>query len=415
MRILFLDQFNELGGAQQCLIDLVEGMPDHDLHAAIPGSGPLTCALRDRGVLVYDLPRLHYSNGRKSPADIIRFAFDAPLLSSYVREIVEAHGIELVYVNGPRLLPAAARVSSRIVFHAHSYLNKGYARAIARWCLRRRDARAIACCDFVARAFDSRGSSAQPARWQAKPPAPPCGANGARGGTGFSLSEFCGGPLAAAKTTVIYNGVRELPFRPPWPADGRAWRVGVVGRIAPEKGQVDFVRAARILTERNVNARFEVHGAPLFSGSGYERRVRKLATGLPVAFAGWSSDVAKVFSGLDILAVPSAAIEATSRVILEAFSAGVAVVAYPSGGIPEVISNGVTGVLTASPEPAALADAIDKLIRDPRRMISIALAARRSWEQRFTVERYVREIREFLYAGQDTRAAAGVRIRLNVT
>ena len=111
---------------------------------------------------------------------------------------------------------------------------------------------------------------------------------------------------------------------------------------------------------------------------------------------------------LDVLVVPSTWIDATPRVILEAFSAGVPVIAYRSGGIPELIEDGITGILTrGAGTPVrrvethldarnSLAEAIQELLANPEQMSSIAIAARKSWEERFTVQRYVREVREFL-------------------
>jgi len=349
MNILFLDQFNELGGAQQCLVDLVDGMEPNELYAALPGTGPLSDALRRRRVRVYELPRLEYSNGRKSAMDILRYTVDTQRLAPRIRSIIGSQAIELVYVNGPRMLPAAAMASQNFVFHAHSYLDKPYASALARWSLRRRRAKVIASSRFVAK------------------------------------------PLPPEGVRVIYNGVRELPFRPPARALNRPYRIGTLGRISPEKGQADFVDAARILTGRGIQAEYLIHGAPLFSDSSYLTQVRALSAGLPVRFPGWSDDVCKVFAELDVLVVSSTSIDATPRVILEAFSAGVPVIAYRSGGIPELIEDGVTGVLTAS-----LPDAIEKLLANPERMIFIACAARRAWEERFTVQRYVREVQEFL-------------------
>jgi len=360
MKILFLDQFNEMGGAQQCLLDLVDSLPRGGLVAALPGSGRLSEELLKRDVAVHELPAMNYGNGRKTISDAVRFALATPRMASAVEDIASAHDVDLLYVNGPRLLPAASRVRREMVFHAHSYLNRRYSASLARRCLRRSGTRSIACCDFVASALR---------------------------------------PHAAH---VIYNGVREIPFR--FPGVDSTPRIGIVGRIAPEKGQIDFVRAARMLTARGISAQYFVHGAPLFSGSRYLRLVHSEAGQLPIEFAGWSDAVANVFAGLDILVVPSSRIEATSRVILEAFSAGVVVVAYPSGGIPEVVENGVTGVLTASSTPQAIAVAVEELLADPRRMISMALAARRAWEQRFTLQRYVREVQEFLgVAPRETR------------
>src|SRR5258708_866948 len=246
MNVLFLDQFNELGGAQQCLLDLVDGMAGHNLHAALPGDGPFAHALRSRGVQVVELPLLSYSHGRKSAGDMLRFAVDTFRLARRLRAMIRTHGVELVYVNGPRVLPAAALAAKTFVFHAHSYLDKRYAAALARWSLRRRNARAVASSHFVASALR------------------PC------------------------SVRVIYNGVPEIPFRPPdcgqrsltvaarneaARKDVRPWQIGIVGRVAPEKGQVDFVAAAQILTARGLQAGYRIQGEPLFSDSKYLDRV----------------------------------------------------------------------------------------------------------------------------------------------
>ena len=353
MSILFLDQFNELGGAQQCLIDLVDGMDEADLYAALPGDGPVAEALRTRGVEVEQLPRLEYSHGHKTAKEFARYAVETRRLGSHIRRIIQRHAIDLVYVNGPRLLPAASLAARNLVFHSHSFLDKWYSAGLAGLCLRRRKARVIASSHFVAQA------------------------------------------LPRGKTRVIYNGVRELPFRPPQRANGRPYRIGVLGRIEREKGQAEFVRAARVLTERGLRAEYSIHGAPLFSDAGYLETVRELSAGLAVRFPGWSDDVSKVYAELDVLVVPSTPIDANPRVIPEAFSAGVPVIAYPSGGIPELLEDGVTGVLTQ-----CLPDAIERLLANPGQMSAIARAARLTWEKRFTVQRYVREVQEFLATGQ---------------
>ena len=283
MNILFLDQFGELGGAQRCLLDLVDGMEPGALYAALPGKGPLSDALEKKGVRVYELPRLEYSSGRKSAMDVLRYTMDTQRLTPRIRSIIDTHAVDLVYVNGPRLLPAAAMASKNFVFHAHSYLDKRYSSALARWCLRRRSAKVIASSRFVAKPLPWRG------------------------------------------LRIIYNGVPEIPFREPLPVRERPYRIGTLGRIAPEKGQADFVRAARILAGRGIEAEYRIHGAPLFSDRSYLAQVREMSAGLPISFPGWSDDVSEVFAELDILVVSSTWIDAKPRVIPEAFSAGVPV------------------------------------------------------------------------------------------
>src|SRR6202041_3471375 len=102
-------------------------------------------------------------------------------------------------------------------------------------------------------------------------------------------------------------------------------------------GQREFVEAARIIHSRMPEARFAIYGETMFASHDYEREVRAAAAGLPIEFAGWASNVYDALARMDVLLVPSKPHEATTRVILEAFAAGVSVIAFPSGGIPEVL------------------------------------------------------------------------------
>lgn len=96
------------------------------------------------------------------------------------------------------------------------------------------------------------------------------------------------------------------------------------------------------------------------------------------------------------MVVPSTAAEATTRVILEAFSAGVPVVAYAIGGIPEIVRDSENGFLVPECEPAALAKKIEEVLGLD--MTPIVERARADWEQRYTVERYRREMMEVICA-----------------
>ena len=61
----------------------------------------------------------------------------------------------------------------------------------------------------------------------------------------------------------------------------------MVGRIEPEKGQMEFVAAARILSSEFTNCRFLVAGAPPFSGPEYLEKVGSASRDLPFKFLGW--------------------------------------------------------------------------------------------------------------------------------
>ena len=147
------------------------------------------------------------------------------------------------------------------------------------------------------------------------------------------------------RVKIIFNGVSGGPV--PAPRLPGSAHVACIGRIAPEKGQLEFLKAAKIIHRSFPNARFTIYGATLFGEPGaeaYEREVRARAVGVPVEFAGWITDVYAALARIDVLLVPSAPPEATTRVILEAYAAGVPVVAFASGGIPG-------SSMMGSPEP----------------------------------------------------------------
>ena len=357
MNILCLDQFGELGGAQRCLLEAIPAMIDRGwkVHVAAPGGGQLAKRANALGATADSLRCGPYSSGKKTLPDMARFAVELPRLAFEIRGLVRRYSADLIYVNGPRLLPAAAlsaaRKGPRVLFHSHSLLD-GCALRLAGRSLAMARAAVVASCNFVA-----------------SPLLPYCGGRGAR---------------------VVYNGVRRIAPRGP-ASNGIKFRIGVIGRISPEKGQADFLRAARILHDVAPECRFLVCGAPLFSDAAalrYGAELEALSKDLPVEFVGWADDVESVFATLDLLVVPSTAIDATPRVILEAFAAGVPVVAFASGGIPEIVEHEVTGFLVEERSPEALAFAIWDLLRQPERMREMTGKAREKARGEFSLERY---------------------------
>jgi glycosyltransferase involved in cell wall biosynthesis len=373
MRLLVLDQFSEMGGAQQCLLDLLPAIRARGWEALVglPGQGELVKRVQALGCETAAITCGPYTSGRKSLADMARFAAGTPRLAREVRRLAERLDPDLIYVNGPRLLPALglADLGRPLLFHAHSYLAAGAIRGLAGQALRATRARLVGQSEFVA----------EP--WR----------------------EFAG----AERVSVVYNGVAG-PACAPEPAPGRAPRVGCIGRVAPEKGQREFVAVAARLHRALPECRFTICGAALFAGSradGYEHQVRAEAAGLPVEFAGWVDDVYQRMAGLDLILVPSAAIEATTRVILEAFAAGRPVIAFPSGGIPEVVEHGVNGMLARSVEEMA-EQAVELLSDGGERRRAMTAAARETWKRRFTLERY-REAMLEIMEGCTTKTPTG--------
>lgn len=141
------------------------------------------------------------------------------------------------------------------------------------------------------------------------------------------------------------------------PASDPGWGhpvVGCVGRIEPRKGVLDLVRAAPRIAARVVL----VGNDPYDTDPEYARAVRA-ASG--VEHVGWVQDAARLMGHLDVLVVPSHA-EPFGTVAAEAIAAGTPVVATTVGGLPEVVQDGVTGVLVPPGRPDALADGIARAL-----------------------------------------------------
>jgi glycosyltransferase involved in cell wall biosynthesis len=370
MKLLVLDQFSDPGGAQQVLLDLLPGMRERGWTGTVglPGSGELFKQVRASGFEAERIDCGPYRPGRKTAADVARMAVDAPRLARYVRRFDS----DLIYVNGPRLLPGVALARPRVpvVFHSHSYVFEGAGRKAAGWALGRTNALVLANCEFVANAW----------REYVRP----------------------------QQLRVIYNGTPG-PERTPAGKSKTGRDVGCIGRIAPEKGQREFVAAARRIHEQLPGCRFHIFGAALFGdrrAAAYEAGVRAAAVGLPVKFHGWLPDVYDALETLDLLLAPSMAHEATTRVILEAFAAAVPVIAFRSGGIPEVIDHGRTGMLANGVDEMA-AFAVDLLTGDGEPRTKMTEVARTEWAGRFTVERFRREVLDALEeaAGASHRTA----------
>jgi glycosyltransferase involved in cell wall biosynthesis len=106
----------------------------------------------------------------------------------------------------------------------------------------------------------------------------------------------------------------------------------------------------------------------------------------------------------DVLVVPSQWAEPLARVIQEGMATGAVVVATPVGGTPEIVADGVNGLLSPPGDAPALAECLIRLRRDPALRAALALAGRRTVEERFDLTTTVVAIEQFL---QDAIASSG--------
>lgn len=177
---------------------------------------------------------------------------------------------------------------------------------------------------------------------------------------------------------------------------GAQFRVGLVGRISPWKGQHIFIQAAALVHQRFREARFLIIGAALFGEDQYEQEVRRLPTELGidgiVEFTGFRSDVKAAIADLDLLVHASTQGEPFGQVIIEGMAAGKPVVATDGGGVPEIVQDGRTGILVPMGDVQAMADAICQILVDPARAQAMGVQARQRIANHFTLQQTARRV-----------------------
>jgi lipopolysaccharide/colanic/teichoic acid biosynthesis glycosyltransferase len=138
--------------------------------------------------------------------------------------------------------------------------------------------------------------------------------------------------------------------------------IGIVGRIVPIKDHRLFCDAARLVIARRPAARFVVVGDGVLRRD-IEKYAHDLWLAQHVLFTGWRRDLPDVYSDLDVLVIASRN-EGTPVAAIEAMASRCPVVATRVGGVPDLIEDGVTGLLVRWGDAAELSEAVLKLLDD---------------------------------------------------
>jgi L-malate glycosyltransferase len=195
--------------------------------------------------------------------------------------------------------------------------------------------------------------------------------------------------VASSRISVRHNTIN--PFDSPSAAEIEAVRSSIpcpssipillmVSRLSHEKGHVDLLEALAILKRCGATWGVPTKCHTVIVGEGYERgaieRARKrLDLENDVTLTGHKSDVRPYFAIASLYLMPSHS-EGSPNSLLEAMAAGLPCVASSAGGIPEIMTDERTGLLTPARNPQALAKAIGRLLADPALAGSLAEQAR---------------------------------------
>ena len=211
-------------------------------------------------------------------------------------------------------------------------------------------------------------------------------------------------PDSAAKIHRVYNGMDLTRFSAPhYEISGNvAPRIISIGRLVAFKGFEYLIDACAELARRGLNFTCELIGDGPLRGD-LEARIRKLNLSDRVHLLGSLSQgaVLERLWPADIFALPSVtdtqgASDVFPTVIIEAMAAARPVVSTHLAGIPESVVHGETGLLVSPGNTMALAEALARLIEDPKLRLHYGRAGRERIEQHFRIEHTVAPLIELL-------------------
>lgn len=369
-RILFLHESGEVSGAENSLMELATRLDRKRFEPifACPSPGQLADQLMTRGIMVYPVtfPK-------------VRGIFGVLRTLTVIIKIIDERGIDLIHSNSIRTHiygTVAGRMRGlKIIWHERNLIEKEI--IDPERALEFLPDSIICNSRAVAMRFVQNGSLPR-------------------------------------KVTIIHNGVDTDRFNSS--VSSRAVRdefgikhddivVGIASRFNRNKGHETFLEAARIISDRRDfhSVKFLIVGGAVFAADK-EREVflKKLCAekgiGERVIFTGVRTDMPAIYAAMDIMVLSSKK-EACGRVILEAMASGKPVIGTDSGGTPEMITDGVTGLLF---KPGDFCELADKIIRltsgEDRPRLAMGKAARERADSEFSIKRNVAAT-EKLYEG----------------
>ncbi|HYH94377.1 glycosyltransferase family 4 protein [Hyalangium sp.] len=397
MRILFLNPVGVPGGAERALLDLLACLrkldPALSLHLLAGTEGPLLDEARALGVDSRLLPlpeRLSAlgdsglrDQGARALWGMARSLAPTPgLLAGYLRALrreVRALRPHLLHSNGIKthlLSPATVALRVPCVWHLHDFIGE---RPLVRQALRAlRPVATAAIANSRAVGLDARqvlGSVPVHVVYN-----------------GVDVERFAPGPGEGSR-------LDELAGLPPAPVG--TLRLGLVATYARWKGQELFLQAAAQLLQQcpGLPARFYLVGAPLYrtpDSQFSEEELRGLVSQLGlqgrVGLVPFQREPAAIYRALDVFVHASTRREPFGLTIAEALACGRPAVISRASGAAELLTEGVDALTLPSGDAEALALALRTLVEDAELRERLGQAARRTAVERFSRERYAREI-----------------------
>lgn len=192
------------------------------------------------------------------------------------------------------------------------------------------------------------------------------------------------------KIAVIYNGIEPTKVRADIFNNPHEIWLGTVATLIPLKGIQYLIQALPLIRREFPEVKLEIIGEGPYKNH-LVRLVKKKKLENFVRFAGFQTDVEKNLAKLDLYIQPSLS-ESFGLAIVQAMSVGLPVIATRTGGIPELITEGKSGLLVEPARLDELVDAVAKVIRDRGLALRMGEMARRESMIRFNLKDMIEEV-----------------------
>lgn len=372
----------DLYGTEQSLLLLVAGLKHKGYRSivAVPRQGPLTERLESLGIPVVYVPLrpwlTSYHVGLKRKIyNIYHLPYLFRNAGTLVR-IIRDYEIDLVHTSNTVVFDGAlAAIATCLphVWHIRDTIEPGgflkfsFGSKLARYIMKCFSSRMIVISEAIGSAY-----VAKPKDWK--------------------------------KISIIHNGVDIAPFdkslhleaaREKYDLAIMSKVVGMIAQMHSRKRHQDFLQAASIVCDQLPNTLFFIVGGEANETNAYSIAIKQLSRELGITkqikWLNFQTNVVDILKTIDLLVVPSDD-EPFGRVAIEAMAASKPVVATRVGGIPEVVVDGVTGLLVPPRCPEELAHAILKILKHEKLGSSMGIAGRNRVEQHFSAEKYVENV-----------------------
>ncbi len=377
-KILYLNPSSQLGGAEKSLLDLLKYLNREHYHPIIscPTKGKFVKELRKIGVEVEIVPyhrRISELSREGNGLQLFAIPFFpwwfAPTILN-LKNLIRDKGIHLIVSNGIKCHFIGALLSlitkTPLIWHVRDLIESGW----LKWML-------WAMGHYFPRKIITNSNAV---------------------GSIFHGNE---------RKETVYNGIDLSHFNPG--IDGEKVRsmfkigkdtrlIGTIGHFAPLKGFEELIESMGEVIREGFNIKLAIVGENAYLNS--DRYKQKLlsqvnSAGLNdrIIFTGYREDIPVLLAAFDIFVLPSLS-EGFGKVNLEAMAMGKPVISTNVGGIPEVVLDGLTGILVPPGNSRDLAHAIMRLLSDSHLRESIEKEGRRRVERHFTLQAHVEKIEE---------------------